>query len=334
MKRLQNQSSIKGFEAAAAAFLSLFLFTGIAAASTTTFTQDSTVNLFDENDAVISFADEVTLSDVVLPGDGIEASEGDFKVSTDNNDLEVEISEYSPGAVLGDEAYSFTSDSGESMDEFTVGVDNDNYAVFESGEFHDYFLGVEDSLSFTSETNDLQDFSVREVDTEFSFGEGVNMVSFPSKVGTYDVDQVLSDHSDEINSVWAYVDGEWKSTALDPEHDSELEEVEGGHGYIVVGEDGADETVQVESVLEGDLDELGPSGVTLEQAEWNLVGHYEAYPQSLSEVGEEGLDDDRVSQVLERDGEGGFNSVQPDFETGDAYWVSVDESISYNPQFQ
>ena len=174
-----------------------------------------------------------------------------------------------------------------------------------------------------------------EADPVVTFGEGLNMISFPSTVGSYSLDTILDNQANEgtsdIEAIWAYTDNGWKKH--DPSQSTNnLETIEGGQGYMLKASSGASGKI-VADVDDGDTSTMTPSTVSLSRNRWNLVGHYEETPQSVANAGASGLNAGYIDQLIKRDGSGSYTGHSSDIMPGSAYWVSANAEDTYEPQF-
>ncbi|MBC5793457.1 MAG: hypothetical protein H8Z69_05495 [Nanohaloarchaea archaeon] len=201
-----------------------------------------------------------------------------------------------------------------------------------SGLYHSEAGDVEDLAgnSLPSRTKDPIE-TIDAADPVIKYSGGTNMVSFPSKVGIYSLDELVS-NSGSIESIWRYSNGEWESYKPGRNNgQNDFNMVEGGHGYILeASEDGK----IVANVDQGDRDAMSPSGVSIEKGRWNLVGHYEEITEEpLSDVGlDPNTASNNVNQIVEKDGSGSFKSVA-EVNPGDGYWVSASADKLYEPSF-
>ena len=181
-------------------------------------------------------------------------------------------------------------------------------------------------------------------DPVIQFSEGKNMVSFPSKVGTYSLDQLLDNpenvKTDSIDAVWTY-NGKWES--YKPGRNSSLNDfnsVEGGTGYILTASSDGKIVANIDTANEEDRN---PSGLSLDKERWNLAGYYYERPvnsflrNSQAPIGDFrkkiGLNHS-ISQVIVRDSTGSFRQANStDLKPGGAYWVSALENQLYEPKF-
>lgn len=107
--------------------------------------------------------------------------------------------------------------------------------------------------------------------------EGVNLVSVPAETGERQLDDV--ELSSEVQVIWAYEDGEWKSYVPGADG-NDLEALKGGQGYYVrtTGETTLELNVYNVPTATSEGAPMAPTSQRLE-AGWNLVGHYQENTQ-------------------------------------------------------
>ena len=267
----------------------------------------------DTNGAVdqvqINFSEAVNLNDGI--GDGIPG------LTLDNSDMTIAVSDYDNG-----DSVTVSLENEVSGTSVTPGV---SYSSPGGTGIVDQNQNLELSTSVDQVTQ------TDEADPVVDYTSGTNMVSFPSRVGTYDLDTVLSSSNEnDVDALWRYSDGDWESykpSRSDSQND--FNKVEGGYGYVL--ETSGSGRI-VADVDQGDKDEKGASGVELISSQpWHLIGVYQESPTGDLGSAGNGLITN-VGQVVERDGSGSFQGTT-DLSPGNSYWVSTNSDRSYNPVF-
>ena len=154
--------------------------------------------------------------------------------------------------------------------------------------------------------------------------DGVNVVSAPAVTGEVDASDF---DEDGVEAVWAYdADAaEWSSYVPDAD-ENELTALEGGQGYVVKADGAVDVGINAENLPSAGDGEVPQFRTEQDLVEgWNLIGHYQTVTQPQAEA----LDSisDSVHSV-----KFGYTTQTPSaLETGQGYWVNMDEGDNYAP---
>lgn len=118
----------------------------------TTFSEDSTVTLFEE-DVKVDFSEGLNLPEAVLKGDRIESAKGDIIVDNTGEDMKIKIETYSPDNGINSTAYKVKTREGTDAELTVTGLVDEKYRITVDGELKDEVESTGE-LSFT-----LKDFS-------------------------------------------------------------------------------------------------------------------------------------------------------------------------------
>ena len=243
-----------------------------------------------------------------------------YKVTLDGNMVDSEYYGNQEGSYLTEDGFWCVPSS-----EATV-------AFYEESEHQLDFYCV-DNVNKKSAT-DSEMFKVQGEDFTIHLEEKWNLISVPFSLLSNNIDEVFSDISDKIETVWSYDEDGWHVYHPGNSNISDLETIEPGYGYWVSANE------ETDLLIGGSLLSPGPSSPPARpiQPGWNLIGHYGTVEKSsycsLFSLVDTQEGHPRWSALF------GYNAVTDHFEWLDAgdntepgkgYWLEMDVEDTYGP---
>lgn len=155
---------------------------------------------------------------------------------------------------------------------------------------------------------------------------GINVMSIPAETGSVAIDDV--EINGDIETIWAYEDGDWQMHNVSESSDvNDFSALEGGQGYVVNATE--DTTIALNAENVPSESQQAPQSQQIDEG-WNLIGHYQEGSQSVGQALAY-LDGTGATYDVER----GYSGTQvTQLDPGQGYWVfsnaeSVHAPVNY-----